>query len=92
MARARPTSRGSQKVPPDDVQGAWMATGEDRPSTGPAGQGESVILRALDDIDFVSLERTYLVRRDDVFTVDAGTAEILVRSGKVARVIPGDAA
>ncbi len=50
-----------------------------------------VIVRALDDIDFVSLERTYLVRRDDVFSVDPGTAQLLVRSGKVAAVGQGDA-
>ena len=50
-----------------------------------------VILRALEKIDFVSLERTYMVDVDDVFTVDSGTADILTRAGKAVRVASGEA-
>jgi DNA replication initiation complex subunit (GINS family) len=52
---------------------------------------EHVILRALEKIDFVSLERTYMVDVDDVFTVDSGTADILTKAGKAVRVASGDA-
>jgi len=65
------------------------AAGEGPPPT-PDKQGH-VILRALEKIDFVSLERTYMVDVDDVFTVDSGTAEILARAGKAVRVASGDA-
>jgi len=63
------------------------------PEAAPSDRTEQdhVILRALEKIDFVSLERTYMVDIDDVFTVDSGTADILARAGKAARVASGDA-
>jgi len=66
------------------------------PEASPSGgsdetERDHVILRALEKIDFVSLERTYMVNLDDVFTVDSGTADILTRAGKAARVASGDA-
>jgi len=63
---------------------------EDSPQAEQPGPGH-VILRALEKIDFVSLERTYMVNADDVFTVDSGTADILARAGKAVRVSSGDA-
>ena len=63
---------------------------EDNPPPAEEPGPGHVILRALEKIDFVSLERTYLVDVDDVFTVDSGTADILARAGKAVRVVSGD--
>jgi len=68
---------------------AEPAVEEGRPQTEQPGPGH-VILRALEKIDLVSLERTYMVDVDDVFTVDSGTGDILARAGKAVRVASGD--
>jgi len=104
-AKTGPAAEGpaaGEGSPPPAVPGP---AAEERPST-PVSQGPGpeegppqteqpgpghVILRALEKIDFVSLERTYMVDVDDVFTVDSGTAEILARAGKAVRVASGDA-
>ncbi len=85
--------RPADPAPVPVAEPAQEAPAEPVPEQAPveAPDPGHVILRALEKIDFVSLERTYMVDTDDVFTVDSGTADILTRAGKAVRVASGDA-